>query len=191
MESVLPNDEQIVCSGDQIPTEDGKDCMDNPVLHDCKSDEHWDGKTCLPKPKCPPEGNSTNPKCPPPGGGTPPPGGGTPPPGGGTPPPGGGTPPPGGGTPPPVSPAQQSNLLVYENPELGFKIQYPSNWIKAGNDKGGIPVMFTLTESEDGITTLPQLGPATDKKIKANILVNVQPAGLLHYNKQEMQKPNK
>ncbi len=88
------------------------------------------------------------------------------------------TPPPSEDTPPPAPVlAQQSDLLVYENPELGFKIQYPSNWAKAGNDIGSIPVMFTLTESEDGITTLPQLGPATDKKIKANILVNVQPAG--------------
>jgi hypothetical protein len=70
-------------------------------------------------------------------------------------------------------------MLVYENPELGFKIDYPSNWTKAGNDKGSIPVMFSLTESEDGITTSPQPVPTTDKKIKANILVNVQPAGPL------------
>ena len=37
--------------------------------------------------------------------------------------------------------------------------------------------MFSLTESEDGITTSPQPVPTKDKKIKANILVNVQPAG--------------
>ena len=72
-------------------------------------------------------------------------------------------------------PAQQSDLLVYENPELGFKIQYPANWTKAGNDKGGIPVMFSLEESQDGITTSPLQSLATDKKIKANILVSVQP----------------
>ena len=47
-----PNNEQIICSGDQIPTDDGKDCRDNPLLHNCKSDEHWDGKTCQPRPHC-------------------------------------------------------------------------------------------------------------------------------------------
>ncbi|HZL22259.1 MAG TPA: hypothetical protein VFC05_02970, partial [Nitrososphaeraceae archaeon] len=34
---------------------------------------------------------------------------------------------------PPTPPEEQSDLLVYENPELGFKIDYPSNWTKAGN----------------------------------------------------------
>ena len=118
-----------------------------------------------PPPPCPPEGDPNNQNCPPP---APPP----------PPPPAPSCPPEGDPNNPNCPPpTQQSDLLVYENPELGFKIQYPANWTKAGNDKGGIPVMFTLAESQDGITTSPLQSLATDKKIKANILVSVQPVG--------------
>ena len=79
-----------------------------------------------------------------------------------------------------VTNQQQYKLLAYENPELGFKIQYPSNWAKTGNDKGVIPVMFTLTESSDATTMASQQQPSgspTNNKIKANLLINVQPIG--------------
>ena len=82
---------------------------------------------------------------------------------------------------------------MYENPELGFKMQYPSNWAKAGNDKGIIPVMFTLTEANDPPTAASQQqlsGSPTNNKIKANLLVNVQPVGSSSSLQQTRQEGN-
>ncbi|MGB8032749.1 MAG: PsbP-related protein [Nitrososphaeraceae archaeon] len=83
-------------------------------------------------------------------------------------------------SPPPISTKPTGNFLTYENPAIGIKVQYPSDWLKNATSQGVIFVLPNRNNTSNPEQFLAKLDAYNVPSFPSNIPLKTMADGVIN-----------